>query len=414
MSNKPILSTDNTTVIYEIGETIKTWKPEETSNSLTQLAAGKGYYIIPKEDITLPVKVVEEPKPTGNIIRLPVANDGIYLKDVAGTLKPEPGDTLLIPTGIYIKLINLQNFSGTAEKPIIIKQENPEDRPGGYNSYGLSLTNAKHFILDGVHMDGKDVNVGIGIGIGTGCSDFKVLNCSSVRSGIGMQIKVNPGTATSQRYPTTIANVVIKNFYSANVGAEGIYIGYSGGTSVPAGVVPVPINGLTMENITTENTGWDGVQITGAINFSGKNFVVNNFGTKNAGGQNRGIALQTNTTGVLDGFTIENGNGAGLTIFGREDLTVKNGTIKNVGIDNKVGDGIYVSDYPSNYDQGPLSLRIQNVTLDGYTRFPINMQNTRKTMVAGIIENFVYKNGKGTYKINNSVGSQILGGTEGK
>lgn len=381
--------------------------------SVAQQPELSGYIIYKGDTIDLKGNIRINPQlPTGKAIRLPVKNDGIYITNVANDVKPEPGDTLLIPTGVYIKLINLQNFSGTAEKPIYIRQENPIDRPGGYHSYGLSLTNAKHFILDGVHMDGKGTNIGIGIGIGTGCSDFKVLNCSSVRSGIGMQIKTNPGIEADRRWPTEMRNIEIRNFTAKDVGAEGIYIGYSGGIAVPTGVVPVPINGLIMENITIENTGWDGIQITGAMNFSGKNFTVRNFGTKKTGGQNSGVALQTNTTGTLDGFVVENGHGAGLTIFGRENLTVKNGAIKNVGVGNKVGDGIYVSDYPSDYLQGPLSLCIQNVTLDGFTRYPINLQNTKKTMLPGMIENFVYLNG-GTYKINNTVKSQILGGTEG-
>lgn len=414
-SPTPLLNTDNITIIYEMDESLKLWKPEQSRNSLNRLTAGRLYLIIPKQDIALPDKVVvEPPAPTGKTIRLPVKDDGIYIADVAANLKPEPGDTLLIPTGVYIKLIYLQNFAGTAEKPIYIKQENAADRPGGYKAYGLSLTNAKYVVMDGVHMDGKGVNTGIGIGIGTGCSDIQVLNCSSVNAGIGMQIKTNPGVEAERRWPTEMKNIVIKNFEASNVGAEGIYIGYSGGLAVPAGVVPVPINGLVMENIKIENSGWDGIQITGAMNFSGKNFTVKNFGTKKQGGQNSGVALQTNTTGTLDGFVIENGHGAGLTIFGRENLTVKNGTITNVGVNNSVGDGIYVSDYPSDYNQGALSLRIQNVTLNGYTRFPINLQNTRKTMIAGSIENFVYLNGKGAYKINNTVGSSIIGGTEGK
>jgi hypothetical protein len=374
-----------------------------------------GYIIYKGDTIDLKGYVrIKPPAPTGKVIRLPVANNGIYVTNVAATLKPEPGDVLFIPTGMRIDLINLQNFSGTADKPIWVRQENPADRQGGYKAYGLSITNAQHFILDGVHMDGKDINVGVGIGIGTGCSDFQVLNCSSVRSGIGMQIKTNPGTAANQRWPTEMKNITIKNFYAGGCGAEGIYIGYSGGLTVPEGVVPVPINGLTMENINIENTGWDGIQITGAMNFTGRNFSVRNFGTKKAGGQNSGIALQTNTTGTLDDFTIENGHGAGFTILGRDNLTVKNGTITNVGLNNSVGDGIWVSDYPTDYALPALSFRIYNVILNGYTRFPINLQNTRGTMLPGVIENFVYLNGKGTYKINNTVKSLVIGGTEGK
>src|SRR5688572_20550317 len=252
-----------------------------TSMAVAQQPDVSGYIIYKGDTIDLKGYVrIKPPAPTGRIIRLPVANNGIYVTNVAGTLNPQPGDVLLIPTGVQINSINLQNFFGTADKPIWIKQENPNDRPGGYKAYGLSLSNAKYFILDGVHMDGKDVNVGIGIGIGTGCSDFQVLNCSSVRAGIGMQIKTNPGTATNQRWPTEMRNIIIKNFYAANVGAEGIYIGYSAGLTVPEGVVPVPIRNLTMENITIENSAWDGVQITCGINFTGKNFNIKNFGTK--------------------------------------------------------------------------------------------------------------------------------------
>lgn len=374
----------------------------------------QGYVIYKGDTIDLKgtIRVKPEPPKTGKIIKLPVSNNSINV-NVASTLKPQPGDVLLIPAGGSFNSIRLSNFSGTPDKPIYIRQEDPGPRKEGYTA--LVITNAKHFVLDGVHTDGKGVNKGIGMMITTGCSDFQILNCSSVGAAIGLQIKTNPGTAADQRWPTEIRNVVIRNFAARDCGAEGVYIGYSGGTSVPAGVVPVPVTNLVMENITVENTGWDGIQITGGINLSGKNFVVKNFGKAKVGGQNTAIALQTNTSGELDGFTVENGNGGGLIIFGRENLTIKNGTIKNVGVDNPVGDAIYVSDYPSNYNQGPLSLRLQNITVDGYTRFPINMQNKNGTLQPGIIENFIYTNGGPIkYKINNAAKSQIIGGTEGK
>jgi len=380
--------------------------------SFAQQPDVQGYVIYKGDTIDLKGSIRTKPvnKPVGKVIKLPVINGGINVANVSTTLKPQPGDTLLIPAGVVYNNVRLADFSGTPERPIYIKQQTP--RPGGFTA--LTITNAKHFIMEDVHIDGKGMNKGIGIMITTGCSDFQIINCSSVGAAIGLQIKTNPGTAADQRWPTEMKNIVIKNFTARDCGAEGVYIGYSGGTSVPAGVVPVPIRNLTMENITVENTGWDGIQITGALGLSGKNFVVRNFGQAKIGGQNTAIALQTNTTGVLEGFTVENGNGGGLIIFGREELTIKNGTITNVGVDNSVGDGIYVSDYPSNYNQGPLVLRIQNVILNGYTRFPINMQNTRGTLQPGLIENFLYLNGKGNYKINNAAKSLILGGTEGK
>jgi hypothetical protein len=41
----------NTRVIYEIGNPIKSWKPNRTINAITSFTAGKGYYIIPMADM---------------------------------------------------------------------------------------------------------------------------------------------------------------------------------------------------------------------------------------------------------------------------------------------------------------------------------------------------------------------------
>jgi hypothetical protein len=334
-------------------------------------------------------------------IRLPVQNDGIYLLQLESLLDIQPGDTLLIPKSLTIRLVKITGIHGTKERPIVITQEDTSARIGGYKAYGLVLGNATHFKLVNVHVNGKDINNGIGILMAKGCSDFVIENCSSDNSGIGFQCKVTPErNDPTSLHPTPMKNIRIVNCSASNNKTEGFYIGYSAGAD-DKGLSPILIDSVFMNNIKAINNGWDGIQVTRVKNFVGRNFYVSGFGQKFTPGQNSGIALQSDVTGSLDGFEVTDGNGAGLTIFGRGELRIKNGRLKNVG-KSVVGDGIYVNDYPTGYNLPPLKLYLENITIDGFTRFPVNVVNRYGTMKPGVLKNVVFKNGTLGRNINDN------------
>jgi hypothetical protein len=325
-------------------------------------------------------------------IRLPVHNGGIYFLDVQSKLNLLPGDTLLIPKGVSINAVKMTNIHGTREKPIIITQEDTAAHFGGYKAYGFAMGNATYFKLRHIHVDGQNINAGVGILLGQGCSDFTIEHCSSDNNAVGIQCKVTPVKGVeASLFPTTMKNIRIENCSASNNSTEGFYIGYSAGAP-DAGLSPILIDSIYIKNIRSINSGWDGIQITRAKNLVGKNWYVSGYGKQATPGQNSGIALQSDVTGVLDGFEVTEGDGAGLIIFARGSLQLKNGKLKKVG-QSRIGDGIYVNDFPTGYNLPPLQLNLENVSIDGFNRFPIFVVNKFGTMKPGAFKNVTFKNG---------------------
>jgi hypothetical protein len=109
----------------------------------------------------------------GKRILLPVTDKQIYCTDVEGTYNPQPGDTLVIPTGIISFL--LQGFNGTKLNPIVII---PEDSGwiGGYAAYSGNISRASHFKLSRFHIDGQ-YSTNFGIAVGNESSDYEISHC---------------------------------------------------------------------------------------------------------------------------------------------------------------------------------------------------------------------------------------------
>src|SRR5687768_1070736 len=115
-------------------------------------------------------------------------------------LNPKPGDTLLVPNVPSLINMNLQNFEGTAKKPIVITWANPKTKVGGYNAYGVSFQNVKHvilknFFIDCTKPDGTRAN-GYALAFGNGCSDIKIEDGTIQNSGAGLTVKWQPTNAT--------------------------------------------------------------------------------------------------------------------------------------------------------------------------------------------------------------------------
>ena len=153
-------------------------------------------------------KNITATKLKGRRILLTATDKQIYCTDVESAHNPQPGDTLVIPTGIISFL--LQGFNGTKINPIVII---PEDSGwiGGYAAYSGNVSRATHFKLSGFHIDGQ-YSTNFGLVVGNESSDYEIANCYIKNTAsIGLCAKHNPDPQKPEKnWPNfVIRNVVI-------------------------------------------------------------------------------------------------------------------------------------------------------------------------------------------------------------
>lgn len=64
----------NLEVIFEVGETLKSWKPGRTINAIDGARGGRGYYVIPKINVSvdnLIIQVSTAPTYSGSVVSYP-------------------------------------------------------------------------------------------------------------------------------------------------------------------------------------------------------------------------------------------------------------------------------------------------------------------------------------------------------
>lgn len=310
---------------------------------------------------------------------------GIYIPNVTTALNPQPGDTLVVPDVDSLINMNLANFSGTPEKPIVITWANPKRTTvGGYNAYGVSITNARYFKIVNFNIDCKMAN-GYALAIGNGCSDFTVENGTIQNSGAGFLIKWNP-VDTTYAAPHTINNVTVRNVSIKNIGAEGFYFGHTR-TGITNGLSPALIKNMVVENITVDGTGWDGGQFSSIDGLKAKNIKISNAALKKQSSQNSGLGVQAWVNGCdIDSISIENSEG-GITILAKSDVILKNVSVKNCTLA-----AFYIDDYPADITWNPQRLLFTNVKVDGAGTYAFWDVNRNKTALPGTIINFTFSN----------------------
>lgn len=313
---------------------------------------------------------------------------GIYITNVAQTLNPQPGDTLLVPDVPSLINMNLQNFSGTAEKPIVITWANPKTKVGGYNAYGVAFTNVSYviltnFFIDCTKPDGNRAN-GYALAFGNGCHDIQVYDGVIQNSGAGMTVKWQP-TNESNAHPAIINNITVKRVTARNINAEGFYFGHTR-TGISNGLMPAMIKNLVVEDLVAENTGWDGIQFSSIDGLYARNLKIINSALLKKSSQNSGLAIQAWVNGCdIDGVYIENTQG-GITILAKGEVKLKNVKIKNCELA-----AFYINDYPAE-NMRPLHLLFENIVIDGAGTYAFWAVNRNKSMKPGIIKNFTYRN----------------------
>lgn len=311
----------------------------------------------------------------------------VYIPNVTTTYNPQPGDTLVIPTGIHS--FYLQHFSGTAAKPIVII---PQDSGwiGGYPNYGGSISYATYFKITGFHIDGKDsANLGLYIGQQTSnyeACNIEIKNCASE----GLVAKANPDTLSLlNQYPNwTIQNVSFHDIYVHKCMNENFYLGYTNDVRKP--LAPL-FNNLSLYNLRSDSSYYMGIVLSDAVNVHMNNILVTHFGISNVGSFQNGIAIGYVTLAdSAYNVTISGGTGAGLLLFGKGKWKLRNWMLNGTATTSGQS-AIYVSDLPDiGFGMPPLQLDFSGVTVAGAAQYALNINNDNKTQVPGTIANFNY------------------------
>jgi len=287
------------------------------------------------------------------------ANDPLY--------KPiKPGDTLYFSSG-YRMYINISNFKGTFNNPIVITNTGGDVIIDTDNYYGISIQNCQYIKFTGSGYPGqyygfkiKRVSGGAGMGIGYLSSDIEIDHISIENTLIGgLYAKTDPDcTMNSVRGTFTQYNTVIHDNYIANTGDEGIYVGstkYFGQTINCNGkdtlLMPCLLDGVKIYNNTIQSTGWDGIQVSSASkNCQIYDNTILYDSQKKDDSQMSGILIGGGTKCDCYNNFIFQGNGDGIDCLGLGGTRLFNNIIVDAGQSylptdkTKMKHGIFVSD----------------------------------------------------------------------
>lgn len=325
----------------------------------------------------------------------PPKNGQLYKPDLSYV---QPGDTLKLEGDF--ELINIQDLHGDASRHIIITNKGHVEI-GGYTAYTWIMMHCSYFDIIGKKLDddyGLKINAkGQAIDLATPyCNNFSVQDMEIFGAGIGIQTKNNPvcGEAISQYGGFMYDNIKYLHLYIHDTKAEGLYFGYSGGTTSGCSDTTMQANyGHNVEIAFNkfENNGWDGIQAVRAFNISIHDNKVINYGVNNMSSQQTGIQVGDYSTAEIYNNTIVNGTGPGILSFAMDTVKIHNNIIKNAGILGNIisekSDGMYLSTAASNPDK--TCYWIYDNVIQGAARYGIHLPDYHKK--AGN-DNYVYKN----------------------
>jgi hypothetical protein len=284
----------------------------------------------------------------------------------------KPGDTLKLEAGQrdYLLIMNLEGAHGN---PVVIINAGGAVVINTDHYYGISVRNSRHFRITGQgdpeHFYGiriERVARGAGIGVGNLSSDFEIdhvyiTNCAI--GGIYAKSDLDCNfEATQDKF--TQRNTVIHNNYIGNVGDEGLYIGnsqFSGQTVRCEGrdtlLMPSLLDGVQVYGNIIENSGWDGIQVSAAINNCNVyNNIIRYDSRKEQPGQMSGILLGGGSKCDCFNNLITDGKGNGIESHGLGGNRIFNNIIVNAGITFRPGEvnqmkyGIFITDVTTQKD----------------------------------------------------------------
>ncbi|WP_212004141.1 PKD domain-containing protein [Chitinophaga sp. HK235] len=320
----------------------------------------------------------------------------------------QPGDTICIPAGNY-PYIQFFNYKGSPEKPLVFINCGGQVRVGDGGNYGLIFNHSQYFKVTGsgsddkygFYIDGVGKLLSSGLAMGKGCTDYEAERIEVARASAGVLAKINPDCDPINQYPNfAIRNLSFHDLYVHDIGGEGLYIGHTlpNGIDVTCSdgsvihVLPPRIYNLKIYNVTTRNTGWDGIQVASAPEgVEIFNNEVYNFGTENKGSQQAGIIMGGESRGVIYDNKVIKGTGNAIEVFGTGLTKVYNNIISDCGWDGTATgqDAIFVDDRPTRNNYKPLQVYLLNNTVVNSRRSGIMILSTYGTVGT---DNLLYNN----------------------
>ncbi len=262
---------------------------------------------------------------------------------LASQVNYSPGDTICIPAGNYAGF-RFFDFEGTTTAPVTFINCGGKVEITEHQYTGIAFKRSKHIritgtgdssLVYGIHI--KEVSNGgsVGIGIEDLSSDFEIDHVEIENTGFaGIMAKTdpscsNPNTWRSNGY--VLKNLNIHENFIHDTGAEGIYVGYTGGYKVNSNrsCNGVPIFGHWLEDVdihnnVIEDTKWDGIQLN-LVRQNGKirNNYIYNSGTEDVFAQNFAMSIGGGVYDVFNNYieTPITGVGQGMQFISAESGT---------------------------------------------------------------------------------------------
>lgn len=303
-----------------------------------------------------------------------------------------PGDTIVISAGDYTESAILK-ITGSATKPVIIKNNGPVRMGVGSSRYGLKLEGSFFKVLG----DGQWVFTCTRAGdyLGTSIdfnnsSDYEVSGLVVEKTQLGL--RSNPTTGTIMK------NIIIRNNTFRLTGnptelgrCEAVYFGNTEPCTI--GAAYRFVNLIVKDNILTDLTG-DGIQITNAEGLTLIGNKVTGFGSANLDGQMSAYIIGGCSNGTFTNNTATNGNGPGLQVFGHGVVNVTGNVFTDCGQSpGNTQDVIYINCKTPGASY--LQVNLIDNTINGGKRYGINdatdVNLYRKGTISGNAINWIAK-----------------------
>ncbi|WP_338397948.1 right-handed parallel beta-helix repeat-containing protein [Persicobacter psychrovividus] len=269
----------------------------------------------------------------------------------------QPGDSIMLVAGNY-PFVGLVNIRGSAQQPILILAQGGQVTIGGQgHHYGVSIRDCQHFRFTGKGLPGISNGIVItdqkntGLGITGTSSDYEIDHIEISKTGFaGIQVKCDPICDQPSTWAEnfTIKNIRIHDNFIHDTGGEGMYIGHTGHAIKQGnckGLHPPKMSNVYIAFNTIERTGWDGIQVTNAIEdvvILGNQLI--DFSQAKHRNHSSGIFVGEGSYNVsVSNNQVINGNGASLALFSANAMMVFNNYISFSG-----ADGIYIGKRISN------------------------------------------------------------------
>lgn len=315
----------------------------------------------------------------------------VYCMDVMKTYNPQADDTLVIMNNSrYIKGIKMEQLCGTPLHPIVVTFENPAKPIGGYPGYAFSVARLANVTFQNLYIDG--------LGKSNSCfaigqfqhiilENFVFKNAFAF--GLGIKTDYSPNYRSITTFPQVNTDITVRYGKIENTGAEGAYIGTSK-VRRDDSTIHVPIIGLTVQDLQTTHTGWDGIQFSNVQNLKAKNLTISDYGYKNTTYQKNGLVVGSAVTfaDTMHHVSITNGTGAGLIVLGKGKLPFKNVVVSGVTVAGE--SGVYIDDYDAPFDFPPQQISFDSLRVQNVANAPIYVVNKLKTALPIQVHNYLF------------------------